>query len=209
MKELDKFLKNTKEITFMEFLDVYSDLEIEYTKEKAKYTFIFPEVDNYDEVTTTLKIDSKGHLVESTCNCGTEDDGYCVHELGAYIKYLELKNPKFDILEYLLDNDKRGKEDIWLEAMHFEAFDEEFEMSEEEMEEIMNFDIGEVFADMTKYEIIDFLRDLVDTYPVARFAILQHIADITLAGLDLDDNYDDNDMESLRSQLLPKTNKPS
>ena len=31
-------LINTNEITFMEFLDVYSDLEIEDTKEKTKYT---------------------------------------------------------------------------------------------------------------------------------------------------------------------------
>ena len=209
MKELDNFLKNTKEITFMEFLDVYSDLEIEYTIKNSTYTFIFPEVDNYDEITTTIKVDSNGHLEESICDCSYEGDGYCVHELGAYIKYLEFMDPKFDILEYLLESDKRGKTDIWLEAMHFEAFDEDYEISEEEMQEIMEFDIGEVFADMTKHEIIDFLRDLVDTYPVARFAILQHIADMTLAGLDLDENYDEHEIESLRSQLLPKTNKPS
>ena len=77
------------------------------------------------------------------------------------------------------------------------------------MQEIMEFDIGEVFADMTKFEIIDFLRDLVDTYPVARFAILQHIADMTLANLDLDEDFAEHEVESVRSSLLPKTNKPS
>lgn len=210
MKELDKFLQNTKEITFMEFLDIYSDLEIGFHKDHNLYTFIFPEVDSYSEIVTTLKIDSKGHLIESSCNCHSDGEGYCVHELGAFIKYLEMKNPKFDIIEYLMKEESKGNENIWLEPMVFDdEFGDEFDITPEEMAEIMDFDVGSVFEEMTKSEIIDFLRDLTDTYPVARFAILQHLADITLSDVDIEDILDEDEIDSFQAHLFSKTHKPS
>lgn len=214
MKELNKFLKQTKEITFIRFLDYYSDLSVSYIKKKNSYDFTFPAVNEYDEETVSLDFDSNGELLETSCSCHDNENGYCIHELGAFIKYLELNDETFDIIEYLMEEEKlHGADSIWLETAnfnndYFEDFDDELldnlNLSHEELQEIMEFDIGMVLEEMNKQEIIDFIRDVAGRFPVAKLALLQHMSDIAM------NEYESYDEEQMDEVLYQNTNrKPS
>ncbi len=195
MTEIDKVLKHTKEIKFLEYLDFYADADVTITKDGDTYTYQFGETDLYPAAVVALQFDKQGRLKRTQCNCAEvhdDEEGYCVHEFAAYMEYYMAKHPRFDILEYVIKKQqKTDAHDIWLEAVGYEDFEdfedfghdfddygflEDLGMSPEEIDDIANFDIGMVLEDMSKEEIIEKIREVCNAFPLVHFAIIQHLA---------------------------------